>query len=121
MVRVADDLFIHNSFVFSLVPSGPPRSVIAKSLNSSTLYISWSSPTSEHQNGYIQGYSINLVEIETGISMTFSTTEQNNTILNLHPYYRYSYKIAAITIGQGPFSEPFVIQLPESGVFKIMF
>jgi len=85
-------------------------------LNSSALNVSWSSPTSEHQNGVIQGYSISLVEIETGTYMMFSTAKETHTILNLHPHYRYSYKIAAITIGQGPFSEPSIIQLPESGI-----
>lgn len=37
------------------------------------------------------------------------------TVPNLHPFYAYTYTIAAIGIGIGPYSTVLVFQMPEEG------
>ena len=34
----------------------------------------------------------------------------------LHAYYTYTFKIAAVTIEQGPFSSGFTLTMPEDGM-----
>ncbi len=77
--------------------------------------MAWTAPIAENQNGYIREYQVRLVEIDTGVLLTYSTTEEGIHIPNLHPFYRYSYSIAAVTIGLGPYSEAAIIQMPEAG------
>lgn len=69
----------------------------------------------ERQNGLIQRYSISVTELETGTSEEFSTVEESIAITNRHPYYRYSYQVAAVTIRQGPYSVATLIRMPEAG------
>ena len=38
---------------------------------------------------------------------------------DLHPFYTYSFLIAAVTIGPGPVGETFTIQMPQSGMFNV--
>lgn len=57
---------------------------------------------------------INVTQIDT--SSTWQNTSTSTELaLNLHPFYRYSFVIAAVTVYQGPFSERIVIEMPEDG------
>ena len=38
---------------------------------------------------------------------------------DLHPFYTYSFLIAAVTIGPGPVGETFTIEMPQSGMFNV--
>ena len=42
-------------------------------------------------------------------------------LLDLHPFYTYSFLIAAVTIAPGPASEIFTIQMPQTGNVKFDF
>ena len=99
-----------------LVPTGYPEFITATALGPTVLYISWEPPNVEHRNGVIWRYAINITEIQTMSFETFSTTKNNFTLINCHPFYQYHYTIAAETIGLGPFSSGNVIQMPEAGV-----
>ena len=57
---------------------------------------------------------INITQIDT--SSTWQNTSTSTEIaLSLHPFYQYSFVIAAVTVYQGPFSERIVIEMPEDG------
>ena len=46
-----------------------------------------------------------------------TTDSSSLNVTSLHPYYTYNCTVAAHTsVGTGPISSPFVIQLPESGM-----
>ena len=49
------------------------------------------------------------------MSQLLSTIEETILVLNLHPYYRYGYRVAAVTIGQGVFSVATFVRMPEAG------
>lgn len=64
----------------------------------------------------IQQYAISITELETQTAEMFSTMGEAIVISSRHPFYRYSYSVAAETIiGQGPFSVASMVHLPEAG------
>ena len=80
-----------------------------------TLFLSWSAPPIDQQNGIIRHYIITLTELETGSTFSYTTIHTNLTIPSLHPYYQYQIEISAVTIGTGPSSVPVILQMPEDG------
>lgn len=108
---------------FNTAPSGPPRNLSATSVNATTLLLKWLPPSQEEQNGIIVEYAITLTELSTNTSVDFvSISNSTETVINdLHPYYRYSVRVAAATILSGPLGDAVTIQMPESGKhdFKI--
>lgn len=110
--------FFIYSYLLSIAPSGPPQNVVARATNSSTLSISWAPPVAGRLNGMIQRYEISITELETRTSQQFSTTDESIVIPNRHPYYRYSYIVAAVTTGQGPYSAATLIRMPEAGKIR---
>ena len=80
------------------------------------MMLAWDPPLLEVRNGIIQQYMIRVTELETGRVWNLSTPAMSITITSLHPYYTYNCTVAAVTSGTGPFSPPFVIQLPEAGM-----
>lgn len=99
-----------------LVPTGPPQNVLAQSANPTTLNLSWSPPVADRRNGLIQRYTISVTELETGALEQFNTTAESFVVSGRHPFYRYSYVVAAETIGLGPYSVASVIHMPEAGI-----
>ena len=95
----------------------------ATSVNATTLLLKWLPPSQEEQNGIIVEYAITLTELSTNTSVDFvSISNSTETVINdLHPYYRYSVRVAAATILSGPLGDAVTIQMPESGKhdFKI--
>ena len=75
----------------------------------------WTPPLTEHRNGLIRGYVIQVTELETGRIEQFNTTDKTIVIYGRHPFYRYSYVIAAESIGPGPYSVASLIHMPEAG------
>lgn len=54
---------IQNAF---LVPSGPPRSVEAETVNASAVRVKWRAPAPELQHGQVRGYQIHYVRMNYG-------------------------------------------------------
>ena len=102
-----------------LVPSAPPTDLSAITPNATTLDITWQPPGLAHQNGIIRGYVLTVFSIEGGTSQQLNSNESHLVIYNLHPFYTYSFHIAAVTVGPGPFSEIFSIQMPPTGKLAI--
>ena len=77
--------------------------------------LTWQPPSFEGSNGVIRQYVIQVLEVDTG--MTFMETSNVTEVIleGLHPFYSYSCRIAAETIGVGPFSFPITVQLNEDG------
>lgn len=109
-------IFIHAA------PSGSPLNLNARAIDSTTIELVWSEPPLETQNGIIISYVINVSISNTKTSFVVNATAAAPlNITELHPYYGYSFRVAAVTSqGAGPFSEPVTITTPEDGEFKII-
>ena len=98
------------------VPLAPPMVNSYYAVDSNTIFLSWSPPPIDQQNGIIRHYAISLTERETGYTLSYTAINTTTTLSRLHPYYHYQIEVSAITIGTGPSSIPVMVQLPEDGM-----
>ncbi|CAI8041621.1 Tyrosine-protein phosphatase Lar [Geodia barretti] len=95
------------------VPSGPPQEIEVNALSSRTALLMWQPTNNDQLNGVLTGYVINVTEIEIGNQNQIVTQGAQYTFHNLNPFYHYSFLVAAVTVGQGPFSAIFSLQMPQ--------
>ena len=88
---------------------------MAQPIDSRTLLLAWEPPAEEEQNGIIREYFINISAAETSDEFQYQATNTTVIVEDLHPHYTYSLVISAVTIGPGPYSEAYTIQMPEDG------
>lgn len=99
------------------VPSAAPENVCAVVLDATTVELLWEAPPLDSQNGIIRYYSIDVfVKNTREIFKLHSENLTQTLIMNLHPYYEYSFQVAAITIGAGPLSTAVTATTLESGM-----
>ena len=100
------------------MPSDVPLGIQATPANSRTLTLTWRAPSEDTHNGIITQYLVNISVSETGerFQRIVDGAAETLTLNNLHPYYEYSYVIAAATsVGTGPFSVRSTIRMPQDG------
>ncbi len=90
----------------------------AAASDSKTIVVSWNPPAPYEQNGVIDYYILKVAETETRLEFTLTPNATIQVVYNLHPYYTYQLSVAAVTIGQGPFSTEYTITTPEDGKLK---
>jgi len=88
------------------VSSAPPINVTAKDVTAFSLTLRWNPPPSEHQNGIIREYLINVTEEDTGRELQIRSLTTELRVQFLHPHYSYKFTVATWTIAVGPFSGP---------------
>ena len=100
-----------------IVPAAAPVSIEVFPLDSTTLQIEWDDPSIEFHNGLILDYSVNISEAETGRSFQLASGGLRSIVIpGLHPFYTYTFVVAASTIvGRGPYTTSHSIQMPEDG------
>lgn len=103
------------SFSYAPAPGAPPVNLSYANLTSSSLSLSWEPPTAEEHNGIIRRYIIGVTEEETGNQFNFSSPATATMIQQLHPNYRYSFRVSAVTVSPGPSSHPLTVQMLEDG------
>ena len=96
-------------------PSEPPSNVTVLPMNASTVMVSWSPLSEEDKNGIIQGYTVRVVGVHTDENITLSVTTTETIVGGLHPFYSYEFRVAAVTILHGPFSNPETAIMPPIG------
>ncbi len=103
-----------NNFI---APTASPQNPapIFYSDSASTLNLTWYPPPVEKQNGIILYYKIQMIELETSTVSEFTSSFTHLYLTNLHPYYSYTFTMAAVTIADGPFSTGFTVLMPEDG------
>ena len=84
-------------------------------LNSTSFQLDWSPPPAEHRNGEITEYRVNVTEQRTGRILSFGSPVTQLNVAGLHPYFLYKCIVLAITVAEGPFSDPLVIQTDQAG------
>ena len=115
--------FLHgtmSSFLYYLAPSGPPLNITTRTVNSTTIQVTWVPPAPEHQNGIIILYDINVTVSETKSNFILNTSTTTLNVTGLHPHYTYTLAVTAVTIRPGPYSEPQTITTPEDCKFLFL-
>ena len=107
-------LLIYTCNVHTTVPSSPPNDVIVMIQSSSMVFVTWSAPDKNQQNGLIQYYVLSLVEEETGLLQEHTSTGNNIMLVHLHPSFTYTMNISAVTVGVGAMLT-LSFQMPEDG------
>ncbi len=95
------------------MPSSPPTDVSVQATSPTSIQMSWNPPKAA--NGIIKQYSIKIYEKETKTNILFSSTQATILVQSLHPFFQYECVVSALTISQGPWSEPILLRLPEAG------
>lgn len=87
------------------VPSMAPENPKCDVLSSTSIYVTWSPPSKDGQNGKIRGYKVSYVSEEDYHEQqptTTTTTNQYYTIDNARKYTNYTITVLAFTvIGDG--------------------
>ena len=96
-------------------PSSPPQNVQGTVASSTSIELIWEPPLASNQNGIIQHYLISVTEFETMRSFQLMSTTTTISATGLHPYYTYSFTIAAVTVGEGPHTQALTLQTLEDG------
>lgn len=102
-------------------PSRAPKEVSSGVILPTSIVLHWQPPPIDSQNGIIRNYEVSLVELVTNTTSSYITTETTITISLLHPYYVYEYRVAAVTVAIGPFSEPVSFQTLPAGKTRTNF
>ena len=98
------------------VPETAPLNLSVQATDSRTLILSWEPPLQEDRNGIITQYTVNIIEMETGMLLQLVTDNTTVTAFSLHPHYTYSCTVAAETsVGLGPYTSPRAVRMPEDG------
>ena len=98
-----------------VVPTRAPETPTAVTRDSETIFCSWTPPPSDHHNGIIVEYRINVTEVATGRVFVQVSTTTSLEITSLHPDYVYQWVVTAVTTGPGPYTSAATIRTPESG------
>ena len=99
---------------FVVVPTAPPQNPSGMPLTSTLIRLDWSPPPSEHINGIIVFYLVEVEEVLTNRIWTFHAVQTHINIGPLHPYYTYRCRVSATTIGTGPFTSFFLVNAGET-------
>ena len=98
------------------MPSGFPENVTANAVNATAFFVYWLPPHLHNQNGIIREYKIEVVDSKSGNVSYFTVQNMLQiTVNSLHPYYNYHIRVAAVTVGIGPYSIEVTTQLLEAG------
>ena len=92
-----------------------PMNLVVDLITSSTVNMSWDPPPSEHTNGVILYNTIRLTDLQNEVVQNITTSSNWVLVTDLHPYYNYSFQLAAVTVSQGPFSDAQIFTTPEDG------
>lgn len=105
---------IYQRYRLFAAPNTSPENVVVSILSSTTLHLSWMAPSTE-QNGIIREYYLRLIEVESGMLLTYTAATTSLTIQPLHPFYSYQCRVSAYTVARGPFTDAVTVTMPEDG------
>lgn len=109
---------MHYVTIMHVAPSGPPQDMNITVLNTTSMKVTWTPPSHDHQNGNVQYYILRIVEAESGREEVLNIFSTLHFIAgDLHPHYTYRVSVAAVTIAAGPSTEPQEVKMPQDGKF----
>lgn len=96
-------------------PTSPPELLSAVEVTSNSVKLFWDPPSVSDHNGLIRNYIIKQTEISTGAVKYYYATDASFVATALHPYYNYSYSVAAVTVAPGPYSDSIAVLTEQDG------
>lgn len=101
------------------VPSSPPESPKCDVLSSTSIYVTWSPPPIDSQNGKVKGYKVSYIasaELYEKEMQMLKSSNQYLTVENLQKYTNYSFWVLAYTkMGDGVKTKQFFCTTHEDG------
>ena len=108
-------------FSFAIpVPASAPLSPYGIAVSPYLIDLFWQPPRAIDINGDIDFYIVEVTEIVTGQFSVFHAVEDFINVGPVRPGYAYQCRVAAFTIGQGPFTDYFIVTSQELGMIYIM-
>lgn len=104
-----------------LVPSGPPTDIGVTAITSTSALLSWNPPLTEHHNGILTSYTVQIFNGSTmELIISIETTNTTLNLSSLKPYTQYRCTVSASTSnGQGPISNYTSFQTQQDGMFTV--
>ena len=79
----------------------------------------WDPPPPDQINGVIQGYRINITELDTGTLSQIVVDGTDTVVGPLHPHYNYNFSIVAFThVGHGP-TTYVIVRTAEASMYTL--
>lgn len=100
----------------SAVPGEPPLNVTAVNSSSTSILVTWDSPREEVIFGILRAFEIRYYitsQPDNTSSHIIPARHRMFNITELLEFTNYSVEVSAITIGNGPFSEPVIVITDE--------
>ena len=92
-----------------VAPTSPPLNLTIGLVLSTSIHLSWQPPPPDQQNGVIQSYTVEVLEVDTNTTSVLQGIVQHSISLeSLHPDYTYQISVAAYTVEIGPFTTAIV-------------
>ena len=99
----------------SPVPTRAPQSPYGVAISPYLVDIIWLPPPAIDINGEIDFYIVEATELISGQFMTYHAVE-DHIFAPARPGYAYRCRVAAFTVGQGPFTDYFIVTSQELGI-----
>lgn len=104
------------------MPSSSPESPKCDVLSSTSIYVTWSPPPANGQNGKVRGYRVSYIandELYDSDMLSVKSTNQYLTVENLKKFTNYSIWVLAYTkVGDGKKTPQFFCRTHEDGTIK---
>ena len=101
---------------FCPAPSDHPQNITSEVRGPTSFRLSWQPPPPEYHHGEIQVYVVNVTEEQTGRMFHLISETAEIVVMDLHPYYLYSCRVAAVTVDVGPHSAATTVRTAEDGM-----
>ena len=98
---------------FDSVPSAPPQALNGLAQSPTLITFTWLPPPPADINGVIDYYVVELTEVDTGRFWEFFAVHTQINIGSLLPYHFYECRVAAYTVGIGPFTGTILLPSAE--------
>ena len=95
-------------------PSAPPQNLRQVAIAATSVTLNWQPPPEENWNGLIRLYYVFITELESGSSFILNSTTTNYRVESLHPFYTYTFSVAAMTVAPGSISDNITLQTLEA-------
>lgn len=106
---------IHLTTTPTPAPTGPPLNLSATALGATSILISWQQPLPDLLNGILREYSVEVVSNRTEETLSYLTSAHSILVPSLRPHTVYLCRVAAVTIGRGPYTNSFAVLTDTAG------
>ena len=88
--------------------------------SSTSIRVEWDPPREDFQFGIIRSYIVLYRVTETGSAMVMNVVNRSLIIESLMEFTNYSVEVAAVTVGEGPYSDPVTVVTDQDSKLFLM-